>query len=30
MEWDFLKKFTKFNMKSMFIPWTGFHGLDSI
>ena len=23
MEWDFIKKkFTKFNMDSMFIPWT--------
>ena len=26
----FSKKFTKSNMESMFIPWTGFHGLDSM
>ena len=30
MEWDFIKKFTKSNIESMFIPWTGFHGLDSM
>jgi hypothetical protein len=30
MEWNFIKKFTKSNMESMFIPWTGFHALDSM
>ena len=26
MEWDFIRKFTKSHMDSMFIPWTRFHG----
>ena len=26
----FSKKFTKSNMESMFIPWTGFHGLHRL
>jgi hypothetical protein len=32
MDWDFIKKFTKSNIESMVIPWTGFNGshLDSL